>query len=362
MRPLRTAFNRSPLAARHRLSLGIRPAVLSVSPHFLQTRGEANQVGLKPGSEDFSHAKQNIKEEAKNSASELAKMIAGANVYSVKESQSPGFLGITGSIASEVPRPVMLFGLAGGIPYIGASLTTVYLAHEAGLAASGALGHVDPGAAITIVDQALTFQVTYGAVMLSFLGALHWGMEFAGLGGHHGAKRLALGAAPVLWSWSTLALLDPTLALAAQWAGFTGLWWADLKATSAGWTPRWYSQYRFYLSILTGTCILGSLAGITYYGPVGGHGLLDHELHTIRDARTALYAAHPEKEFNSGEMSVLKGEDTFTRLRKTEDIEREQAEKESKAGEKAAGAAGGRAEQAGGQVGASTTKQACMYL
>jgi hypothetical protein len=88
------------LAARHRLSLGIRPAVLSVSPHFLQTRGEANQVGLKPGSEDFSHARQNIKEEAKNSASELAKMIAGANVYSVKESQSPGFVRLPSLLAS----------------------------------------------------------------------------------------------------------------------------------------------------------------------------------------------------------------------------------------------------------------------
>ncbi|KAJ7264901.1 hypothetical protein B0H12DRAFT_992262, partial [Mycena haematopus] len=247
-------------------------------------RTEASHVGLKPGSSDFAHAKQNIKEEAGNSGSDFAKMIAGANVYSVKDAEKPGFFGITGSIASEVPKPVMMFGLAGGIPYIGAAATTVYLAHEAGMAAAGQLGHVDPGVAITILDQALSVQVTYGAVMLSFLGALHWGMEFSGLGGYQGYRRLALGAAPVLFAWPTLAL-DPTMALAAQWAGFTALWWADLRATSAGWTPRWYSQYRFYLSILTGTCILGSLAGITYYGPVGGHGLLDHELHVIRDTR-----------------------------------------------------------------------------
>ncbi|KAJ7788453.1 hypothetical protein B0H14DRAFT_3892432 [Mycena olivaceomarginata] len=269
---------------------GDRPAVLSVSPHFLQTRGEANP---------------NIKEEAKNSASELANMIAGANVYSVKESQSPGFLGITGSIVSEVPRPVMLFGLAGGIPYIGASLTTVYLAHEAGLAASGALGHVDPGAAITIVDQALNFQVTYGAVTLSFLGVRR--------------PRRAPRRGP-----RAVVVVHPRAARPH----------AGARGAVGGLHGPVYSHYPFYLSILTGTCILGSLAGITYYGPVGGHGLLDHKLHTIRDARTALYAAHPEKEFNGGEMSVLKGDDTFTHLRKTEDIEREQAEKESKAGEK----------------------------
>jgi hypothetical protein len=59
-------------------------------------------------------------------------------------------------------------------------------------------------------------------------------MEFAGLGGHKGYSRLALGAAPVIYAWPTLAL-DPTMALIAQWVGFTGLWYADLKATGAGW-------------------------------------------------------------------------------------------------------------------------------
>ncbi|KAJ7481085.1 hypothetical protein B0H11DRAFT_2233000 [Mycena galericulata] len=322
VRPLRSSFNRSPLAARHRLS------VTPVSP-LLHARPVASYPGLKPGSEDFAHAKQNIKEEAANSASDLAKAIAGANVYG--DGVKGGFLGITGSVAAQVPKPVMVFGLAGGIPYVGTALTTVYLAHEAGLAAAGQLAHVDPGVATTILDQALTVQMTYGAVMLSFLGALHWGMEFAGLGGYKGYSRLALGAAPVLYAWPTL-VLDPTMALAAQWAGFTALWWADSRATNAGWTPKWYSQYRFYLSILTGTCILGSLAGITYWGPVGGHGLLDHELRLIRDERKALYDTKPEVQYGT-QMTILKGEDTFTRLRKTEDIENEKAEREGKEGD-----------------------------
>ncbi|KAJ7029363.1 hypothetical protein C8F04DRAFT_1116709 [Mycena alexandri] len=323
-RPLRSTFNTSALAARHRLAM--RPAVCNSL--LLHARTEANSVGIKGGSQSLSHARENIKEEAKNSTADLAKMIAGANVYSVKEAAAPGFMGTTRSIASEVPKPVMFFGLVGGVPYIGTAVTTVYLAHEAGLAAAGKLAHIDPGVAITMVDQALNIQVTYGAVMLSFLGALHWGMEFAGLGGYKGYRRLALGAAPVVYAWSTLAL-DPTLALAAQWAGFTGLWWADLQATSAGWTPRWYSQYRFYLSILTGTCILGSLAGITYWGPVGGHGLLDHELHMIRDQRKALME-QPATRYGT-EMTIVEGAgDSFTHVRKTEDIENEAAEKAGK--------------------------------
>lgn len=64
---------------------------------------------------------------------------------------------------------------------------------------------------------------------------MHWGMEFAGYGGQKGYPRLFLGAVPVVYGWSTLAL-DPTSALIAQWIGFTGLWWADLKASNAGWS------------------------------------------------------------------------------------------------------------------------------
>jgi hypothetical protein len=52
--------------------------------------------------------------------------------------------------------------------------------------------------------------------------------------------------------------------------------------------PKWYSQYRFYLSILVGTCIIGSLAGTSYYGPVAGHGLISHDLELIRSQRAEL--------------------------------------------------------------------------
>jgi hypothetical protein len=62
-------------------------------------------------------------------------------------------------------------------------------------------------------------------------------MEFSGFGGHKGYARLALGAAPILVGWPTLAL-QPTMALIAQWVGFTALWYADLKATHAGWGER----------------------------------------------------------------------------------------------------------------------------
>ena len=160
-------------------------------------------------------------------------------------------LGLTGMWRTFCFVSFELIGYLGGLPYISASLTTIYAAYKANLAATaGVVAGIDPNITLTVLHQALNFQVTYGAVMLSFLGmfslsvastcsfsslgALHWGMEIAGYGGHKGYARLGLGAAPMLVSWSTLAM-EPMTALIVQWAGFTGLWYADSKATIAGW-------------------------------------------------------------------------------------------------------------------------------
>lgn len=113
-------------------------------------------------------------------------------------------------------------GLAGGLPYLGASFTTLYVAHQASQAAVGLSAHVNPASSMAFLDSCMHFQVTYGAVMLSFLGALHWGMEFAKYGGYKGYPRLILGVAPLLCAWPTLAI-EPQLALVAQWFLFTTL-------------------------------------------------------------------------------------------------------------------------------------------
>ena len=54
----------------------------------------------------------------------------------------------------------------------------MYLAHQAQLAASGVIISMDPGVALTVLDQALNLQVTYGAVMLSFLGSSQWSVKY----------------------------------------------------------------------------------------------------------------------------------------------------------------------------------------
>jgi len=178
---------------------------------------------------------------------------------------------------------------------------------QAGQASTGLISSISPEAAVALLESSATIQVTYGAVMLSFLGALHWGMEFAGYGGYKGYPRLMLGVAPLLVAWPTLAM-EPHLALVAQWFAFTSLWYADMKVTNAGWTPKWFSQYRFYLSILVGTCILSTLFGINYLGPTTDVALAKHLKDTgglgssgtlmdrnIRDKEAAFTAAGSRK-------------------------------------------------------------------
>lgn len=178
-------------------------------PALLQARFAASSVSNKPGSQTFEHAAQNVKEEVGNSAADWAKTIAGGNFTqdSVKIDKDPTFVNVTvfgclnvlftfvycfvdrsnerwsqhgpnalhgdGSrryVSIAIAYSFVINSLSGGLPYIAASGTTVYLAHQAGLAISGVATNIDPGVAHTILDQALTFQVTYGAVMLSFLG------------------------------------------------------------------------------------------------------------------------------------------------------------------------------------------------
>jgi hypothetical protein len=95
---------------------------------------------------------------------------------------------------------------------------------------------------------------------LSFLGAIHWGLEFAGFGGYQGYRRYAIGVAMPAIAWPTL-LMPVEYALITQFAAFTILYYIDVRATYRGWTPPWYAIYRFVLTFIVGFSIVASLVG-----------------------------------------------------------------------------------------------------
>ena len=113
----------------------------------------------------------------------------------------------------------------------------------------------------------LTTHLSPSKQILSFLGAIHWGLEWAGYGGYHGYRRYAIGVLPPAVAWPTL-MLPYEWALATQFLAFTMLYFVDSTAATRGWTPSWYSTYRFVLTFMVGASIVVSLIG---RGEIGDH-------------------------------------------------------------------------------------------
>ena len=97
--------------------------------------------------------------------------------------------------------------------------------------------------------------------IISFLGAIHWGLEFAKYGGYHqGYKRYLIGVVAPAVAWPTM-LLPVEYALITQFLAFVFLYFADARATVRGWAPAWYSTYRFVLTFIGGASLVVSLIG-----------------------------------------------------------------------------------------------------
>jgi len=161
----------------------------------------------------------------------------------------------------EVPREAYVLGLAGVLPYAATSLATVFCAWDINHAENFGTGVLlSESSAETVLHLLEPLQIGYGAVIISFLGAIHWGLEWAGYGGYKGYRRYAIGVLAPAVAWPTL-LLPIEGALVTQFIAFTFLYYADVRATARGWTPPWYGTYRFVLTFLVGATIVISLIG-----------------------------------------------------------------------------------------------------
>jgi hypothetical protein len=128
-----------------------------------------------------------------------------------------------------IPRPTLLLGWAGVIPF--ALLTiTIMLGVE--------VSSLDPRGALR----------AYGAVILSFLGGAQWGVllprnqEEVSLSWRYGVSVL-----PALLSFSCL-LAPHALGLVGLVAGFLGLLAYDLSTVHRSLAPGWYGKLRLQLT------------------------------------------------------------------------------------------------------------------
>lgn len=140
-------------------------------------------------------------------------------------------------------RTAWLLGLAGLLPFAGSALAFFAAPDSWAGFAEGAL-------------------IAYGAVILSFLGAVHWGLalrapaEEAGWG----PARLLLGIVPALLGWVALLLPDvfalPLLAL-----GILGTAGVEQWARGKGLVPGDYLVLRWVLSISAALCLMAPITG-----------------------------------------------------------------------------------------------------
>lgn len=160
---------------------------------------------------------------------------------------------------SEVPRDAYYVGMAGVLPYLATSLTTVYAAAEMEhIASSGTYWLLTQHQVELLLHVLEPIQIGYGAVILSFLGAVHWGMEWARYGGMSKPRRYIVGVVTPAVAWPTL-LLSPELALISQFTIFNFLYSEDSLAARKGWAPPWYGMYRFVLTFVVGISIFITL-------------------------------------------------------------------------------------------------------
>lgn len=140
-------------------------------------------------------------------------------------------------------RTAWLLGLAGLIPFAGSALAFFAAPDSWAGFAEGAL-------------------IAYGAVILSFLGAVHWGMALRApiKEASKGPARLVLGVIPAILGWFALLLPDvfalPLLALSIL--GTAGI---EQWARGMGLVPGEYLALRWVLSIAAALCLMAPITG-----------------------------------------------------------------------------------------------------
>lgn len=95
-----------------------------------------------------------------------------------------------------------------------------------------------------LVMRAHLYMVAYGAIILSFLGGIRWGIAINDSRTNH----LIGSVVPSLIAWA--CLLAPTpYQLPALTFGFCAQWFWDYRSTKQGSLPSWFGHMRSFISL-----------------------------------------------------------------------------------------------------------------
>lgn len=104
--------------------------------------------------------------------------------------------------------------------------------------------------------------LAYGAVILSFVGALHWGfaMTLQGLSARQRPNAYLWSVVPALLAWLALAMESAALASLLLVSGFGANYWRDACLTRLVEMPHWYLPLRLRLTVVACVCLLAFAA------------------------------------------------------------------------------------------------------
>ena len=131
-----------------------------------------------------------------------------------------------------IPKAALLLGLAGVLPFIVFGLLAMTL-----------------GAEIVTPTQADALLIGYGAIILSFMAGVRWGLALTAHNESDQAVQMMVSVVPPLIAWTAcfmpfayaLPLLTLTHAAVAVW---------DIRAMHNGRGPVWYAKLRMILASL----------------------------------------------------------------------------------------------------------------
>lgn len=137
------------------------------------------------------------------------------------------------------PMALVLTGL-GAVPFIGLALVAILTKEMTQI-------------------QALEGLTAYAAVVLSFLGGIHWGFALAPGANRPPARQLLMGVVPAAAAWAATTL-DGRSGFLVLALSFAAMLLLDMSAAQSGAVPRWYPRLRIPSTVLA---VLAMLAAAT---------------------------------------------------------------------------------------------------
>jgi hypothetical protein len=141
------------------------------------------------------------------------------------------------------PKMALWLGYAGLIPFAALTLAII-------------LFRQDP----FVQEPAGMALLAYGAIILSFLGGVHWGRALYEPDSRLQMRDFVLSVLPSLYGWGCLFLPLASAGVLLLMPGFIWQLSFDLKAMRLGILPRWFGRLRIWLT--TGATLSLLISGV----------------------------------------------------------------------------------------------------